>query len=370
MLYLGPSLSAIAAAGAGAAGSEVYVSFDDIFSDAQKGKGEAAAAAAAAAGEGDKQEEEEEAESPLFPRTASRTDDLKQQQAAAVEAPDEEGEEEEEKECQGLLTGQQWSDVWATVAASGLPEPSAFTFRATVGFKALAAPSHFPSWAAGGTQAEQREEDGGDEDLDHIFGRPAPPPLRPRDPSEPSIWERSEALVDCCVSVGPGGCRVRAGACARTSLFGLEGTDLSWDPSELHSVTLYQGLPCLGGGSGSGSCILSVTRPSLRPPWASPRLDVIALAVDADDQDNAAALRALSDFLAAEAAKRDEQEQGCDSRGGSSTDAGPSPSLDARALMAAKVRVVPPAELGKRAELPHLLELVSHSRGGKKAKED
>lgn len=251
----------------------------------------------------------------------------------------------------------------ALAASMGLPAPSAFCFRNTVGYKALAAPASFLSWAEEeeGAAADKGAKEEDDDDR-YLFGRPAPPPLKPH-PRGASIWERSEALVDCCVALGPEGCRTRAGSPC-TSPFTLEGkADLAWDASELHSVTIYKSISAL-----KGSSLLAVTKPSLRPPWASPRLDVIALVIKPQKGGNG--LRALEDFLAAEAAKQRQQPSAAAAASAAGAVPSSLASLDARALLAAKVRIVGPGEHHKRPELPHLLDLVTNYRWGSDADSD
>ena len=363
----------------GASDPEVFVSFDDIFSSSG-GKEEAKEAHGAAGGEKDEEGSNSSSthSSPLFPRTtisrprpASSADATTAISSSADERPSSSTTittTASHEPPPTTATGGEWNNAWA--AALGLPAPSAVVFRGTVGHKALASPALFPSWAEqqeeeeGGLDAKQKEAEEDDED-DYLFGKPKPeppPPVRPRGPTEPSIWERAEPLVNCSVSLGPEGCRTRAGpaTAARAASWGMgEGTDLAWDVADLHSVTLYRALDCLGGRA-----LLSVCKSSLRPPWCAPRLDVVALPIDLEEGRNAAGLEALAAFLTGEAAKRARaqsshgQGQGFDVLGSS--------LLDARALLSAKVRVVPSEEAHTRPELPHLVELVGgFGKGGK-----
>lgn len=390
MLYLG----ALDAATSTNPPPDVFVSFDDIFQDGNS--------------RAEKDEEDSTGSthsSPLFPRTASRP--ASSAAAAATTMTTDDDDEERPSSSASSVSmanaattttgdqapqpgpGVEWSNAWA--AALGLPPPSAFVFKGTLGHKALAAPALFPSWAeqeqeeqeAAAAQQGKKKEEEDDED-DYLFGKPkpaSPPQVRPRAATEPSIWERAEPLVDCTLSLGPEGCRTRAGPTAAAAAaggaasWGMEDTDLAWDTGDLHSVTLYHGLECLGGRA-----LLVVAKPSLRPPWCSPRLDVVALPVEPAEGRNAAGLEALAAFLAAETAKR---APGRSSSGGggsssnnmlggswsssssSSSSSNSVPVLDARALLAAKVRVVPAGEAHTRPELPHLVELVGGFEKGK-----
>lgn len=369
----------------GASDPEVFVSFDDIFSSSG-GKEEAKEAHGGGGAEKDDEEGSNSISthsSPLFPRTTTsrpRSASSAGATTAITSSSADERPPSSTAACTSATashepppttaTGGEWNNAWA--AALGLPAPSAFVFRGTVGHKALASPALFPSWAEqqgeeeGGLDAKQKEAEEDDED-DYLFGKPKPeppPPVRPRGPTEPSIWERAEPLVDCSVSLGPEGCRTRAGpaTAARAASWGMgEGTDLAWDVANLHSITLYRALDCLGGRA-----LLCVAKPSLRPPWCAPRLDVVALPIDPEEGRNAAGLEALAAFLAGEAAKRARAQSGYSNCQGQGFDVLGSSLLDARALLAAKVRVVPAEEAHTRPELPHLVELVGgFGKGGK-----